>query len=126
MTRSASMELPCRQLRKTERPPTIVGSLARLAALQGRYDEAAEWFAKSRAVLEEDGIRPLRAVVDYDEALMHARRNAHGRHRARAPASRRGGRPVPRRRHDRLGQACRDALDLIASELAGGPIAPPR
>src|SRR5262249_24679732 len=53
-------------------------SLARLCALQGRYDEAVEWFAKARAVLDEQGARPLRAIVDYDEALMYARRGAAG------------------------------------------------
>jgi class 3 adenylate cyclase/tetratricopeptide (TPR) repeat protein len=53
-------------------------ALGRLCALTGRYDEASEWFAKARTVLEEDGQRPLRAIVDYDEALMYARRNAAG------------------------------------------------
>jgi hypothetical protein len=53
-------------------------SLARLCALHARYDEAARWFADARVVLEEDGARPLRAIVDYDEALMYARRNAEG------------------------------------------------
>jgi tetratricopeptide (TPR) repeat protein len=53
-------------------------SLARLCALQGRYDEAAEWFAKSRIVLDEQGARPLRAIADFDEAWMHIRRAAPG------------------------------------------------
>ena len=53
-------------------------SLARLCALQGRQDEAAEWFAKARTVLDEQGARPLRAVTDFDEALMYARRGASG------------------------------------------------
>jgi DNA-binding winged helix-turn-helix (wHTH) protein len=53
-------------------------SLARLSALQGQYDEAVEWFAKSRAVLEEQGARPLRAIADFDEALMYIRRRAAG------------------------------------------------
>jgi tetratricopeptide (TPR) repeat protein len=53
-------------------------SLARLCALQRRYDEAVEWFAKSRAVLEEQGARPLRAIADLDEALMYVRRGAAG------------------------------------------------
>jgi hypothetical protein len=44
--------------------------------LQGRYDEAGEWFAKSRVVLDEQGARPLRAIVDFDEALMEKRRGA--------------------------------------------------
>jgi tetratricopeptide (TPR) repeat protein len=53
-------------------------ALARLCALSGRYDEAGKWFAEARTVLEEAGARPLRAIVDYDEALMFARRNAEG------------------------------------------------
>ena len=53
-------------------------SLARLCALSGRFEEASEWLARARAVLEEQGARPLRAVADYDEALMFARRAAAG------------------------------------------------
>jgi tetratricopeptide (TPR) repeat protein len=53
-------------------------SMARLCALQGRYEEAATWFTKARAVLDEQGQRPLRAIVDFDEALMYARRDAPG------------------------------------------------
>jgi tetratricopeptide (TPR) repeat protein len=49
-------------------------SLARLCALQSRYDEAADWFAKVRGVLDEQGARPLRAITDCDEALMYVRR----------------------------------------------------
>ncbi|HTR63907.1 MAG TPA: AAA family ATPase [Candidatus Binataceae bacterium] len=49
-------------------------SLARLCSLQGRYDEAIEWFAKARVVLEENGSRPLRALTDFDEATMYLRR----------------------------------------------------
>jgi tetratricopeptide (TPR) repeat protein len=52
--------------------------LAQLCALQGRYDEAVEWFAKARIVLDEQGARPLRAIVDHDEALMYVRRGAAG------------------------------------------------
>src|SRR5262249_8670581 len=51
-------------------------SMGRLCALQARYDEATDWFAKARAVLDAQGQRPLRAIVDYDEALMYARRGA--------------------------------------------------
>ena len=40
--------------------------------------EAADWFAKARVVLEEQGARPLRAIADLDEAVMHLRRNTHG------------------------------------------------
>jgi len=53
-------------------------SLARLCALQGRYGEAGDWFAKARAVLEEQGARPLRAIADLDEALMYLRRSEDG------------------------------------------------
>jgi len=53
-------------------------SLARLCAVSGRFEEASEWFARARAVLEEQGARPLRAVADHDEALMYARRAADG------------------------------------------------
>jgi hypothetical protein len=49
-----------------------------LCALQGRYDEAGEWFANSRAVLEEQRARPLLAIADFDEAMMYARRGATG------------------------------------------------
>ncbi len=52
--------------------------LARLCALTGRHDEARGWFAAARRVLDEQGARPLRAVVDYDEALMYARRDTAG------------------------------------------------
>lgn len=48
-------------------------SLARLSALQGRYEEATEWLGRARAVLDKQGARPLRAIVDYDEALIHLR-----------------------------------------------------
>ncbi len=53
-------------------------AMAKLCALTGRYTEAEEWFAKARVVLDEQGARPLRAIVDYDEALMHVRRAGEG------------------------------------------------
>jgi class 3 adenylate cyclase/tetratricopeptide (TPR) repeat protein len=53
-------------------------SLARLCAVQNRYDEAADWFARARGVLDEQGARPLRALADYDEALMYIRRGSGG------------------------------------------------
>jgi hypothetical protein len=53
-------------------------SLARVCALQGRYDEATEWFAAARAVLDEQGARPLRAITDLDEALVYLRRGSSG------------------------------------------------
>ncbi len=49
-------------------------SLARLCALRGDYREATEWFARARAALDERGARPLRAIADYDEAVMYLRR----------------------------------------------------
>jgi class 3 adenylate cyclase len=53
-------------------------SLARLCALQGRVEEASDWFAKARDVLDEQGARPLRAIADYDQGLMYMRRGAAG------------------------------------------------
>ncbi len=53
-------------------------ALARLCALSGRYDDADEWFQVARNVLAEQGARPLRAIVDYDQALMYVRRDAAG------------------------------------------------
>jgi len=60
-------------------------SMARLCALRNRWDEAMDWFGKARAVLDEQGQRPLRAVVDHDEALMYLRRAAHHDHRRALP-----------------------------------------
>ena len=57
-------------------------ALGRLCALAGDRDEASHWFGAARAVLDEQGARPLRAVVDHDEALMHLRA---GDPRAAAP-----------------------------------------
>ena len=57
---------------------------ARLAALGGDAREAGRWFAESRLVLDEAGARPLRAIVDFDEGLMHHRLGAHGDGRLRA------------------------------------------
>jgi hypothetical protein len=53
-------------------------ALALICALQGRCDEAANWFAQARVVLEEQGARPLRAILDFEEARMHARRGPAG------------------------------------------------
>jgi tetratricopeptide (TPR) repeat protein len=58
-------------------------SLARLCALDGRPDEADHWFGQARLVLEEQGARPLRAIADFDQALMHIRA---GRPRQARPA----------------------------------------
>jgi class 3 adenylate cyclase len=60
-------------------------AMAHLCALTGRPGEAHDWFDRARAVLDEQGARPLRALVDLDEAWMEIRRGAHGdRDRARA------------------------------------------
>jgi tetratricopeptide (TPR) repeat protein len=48
-------------------------ALARLCALDGRHDDASRWFAEARVTLDAQGARPLRAIVDFDEALMHRR-----------------------------------------------------
>jgi DNA-binding SARP family transcriptional activator len=48
-------------------------ALARLCALDGRHDEASRWFAEARVALDAQGARPLRAIVDFDEALMYRR-----------------------------------------------------
>ena len=48
-------------------------ALARLCALDGRSDEASHWFAEARVTLDAQSARPLRAIVDFDEALMHRR-----------------------------------------------------
>jgi class 3 adenylate cyclase/tetratricopeptide (TPR) repeat protein len=53
-------------------------SLARLCAVQHRYDEAVDWFAKAREVLDDQGARPLRALTDYDEGVMYIRRASSG------------------------------------------------
>jgi len=53
-------------------------ALARLCALTDRHDEAERWFDEARRRLDEEGSRPLRAVCDFDEALMYARRGGAG------------------------------------------------
>ena len=60
-------------------------SLAWLCALQGRYDEASDFFAQARAALDEQGSRIVRAIVDYDEALMYLRRARGGDGRLARP-----------------------------------------
>ncbi len=60
-------------------------AMAQLCALTGRPGEAHHWFERARALLDEQGARPLRALVDLDEAWMEVRRGPHGdRNRARA------------------------------------------
>ncbi|MGH9042345.1 MAG: hypothetical protein ACRDZ3_19170 [Acidimicrobiia bacterium] len=53
-------------------------ALARLCAVNGRYDEALEWFGEARRVLEDEGAMPLLAVCDLDEATVRRRRAATG------------------------------------------------
>jgi len=53
-------------------------ALARVCALQGRFEEAQQWFAKARTALDRQGARPLRAITDFDEAWMYIRRAAPG------------------------------------------------
>lgn len=48
-------------------------ALARLRALEGRHSEARQWFDAARKTLDAQAARPLRAVVDHDEALMFMR-----------------------------------------------------
>ena len=43
-------------------------TVARMSSLLGELPEAEEWFARARVSLEATGQRPLRGVVDYDEA----------------------------------------------------------
>jgi DNA-binding SARP family transcriptional activator len=52
-------------------------SLARLCALDGRAEEAGHWFGRARSVLARQGARPLRAITDFDQALMQARQGNH-------------------------------------------------
>ena len=49
-------------------------ALGQLCVLTERFDEARAWFERARVVLDEEGSRPLRAIVDYVEAESIARR----------------------------------------------------
>ncbi len=62
------------------RTPMLDGRLAvaRLCALDGRQEEAVNWFAAAREVLGEQGARPLLAIVDFDEGLSYLRRGESG------------------------------------------------
>ena len=77
-------------------------SLARLCAVDGRVEEAAQWFGQARSALEEQGARPLRATTDFDQALMHARL---GRRASARPLLEASSQPVPADRHDRVAAA---------------------
>jgi ATP/maltotriose-dependent transcriptional regulator MalT len=56
-------------------------TVARMAALAGDLKEAALYFARTRQVTETSGQRPLRAIVDYDEALALLRNGSPDRSR---------------------------------------------
>lgn len=56
-------------------------TVARMAALAGDLKEAARYFTHARQVTEVGGQRPLRAIVDYDEALALVRAGSPDRSR---------------------------------------------
>jgi DNA-binding winged helix-turn-helix (wHTH) protein/tetratricopeptide (TPR) repeat protein len=92
LERAEGVEVVERNLRKKTLAPDFRHphadarlSLARLCALTGRFSEALAELDAARRVLEEQGARPLRAVVDFDEALVRIRRTGPG-DRARAGA----------------------------------------
>lgn len=58
-------------------------TVARMAALSGDLVEAALYFARARQVLESSGQRPVRAIVDYDEALALVRHDSPDRTRVK-------------------------------------------
>jgi tetratricopeptide (TPR) repeat protein len=49
-------------------------SMARLCALEHRYEEAEGWLESARQVIDEQGARPLRALTDLTQAEMYLRR----------------------------------------------------
>ena len=60
---------------------------ARLSAVMGRFDQAVEYFERARATLEQRGQPVLRAIVDYDEALVRFAHRQPGAARLLAAAS---------------------------------------
>lgn len=56
-------------------------TIARMAVLLGRPQEAREYFALSRAQSEAEGLKPVRAITDYDEALALIREGTADRNR---------------------------------------------
>jgi class 3 adenylate cyclase/tetratricopeptide (TPR) repeat protein len=52
--------------------------LAMVCALDGRVDEAREWFDEARRVLTEQGSEGMLVFVDFDEALANVRRGGPG------------------------------------------------
>lgn len=77
---SLRVQIACNGLEPDFRNPMTDArlSLAVLCGLLHRFDEAAEWFAKGRAVVDEEGARPQRARADFHEARMYLRRGAAG------------------------------------------------
>jgi DNA-binding CsgD family transcriptional regulator len=53
-------------------------TVARLATVLGRFDQAAAAFGRARERLERGGQRPMRAIVDYDEAVARSWRGQPG------------------------------------------------
>ena len=53
-------------------------AMAWACSLRKRFDEAHEWFDRSRETLDAEGSRSLRSRVDYEEAVMLSRRRAAG------------------------------------------------
>ncbi len=58
--------------------------VARMAALLGDLDQAGDYFARARRLLQADGRRHLLAIVDHDEALSLRCRGSAERERALA------------------------------------------
>jgi hypothetical protein len=55
----------------------------------GRFDQAVDYFERARATLEQRGQPVLRAIVDYDEALVRLSHEQPGADRLLAVASER-------------------------------------
>jgi DNA-binding SARP family transcriptional activator/tetratricopeptide (TPR) repeat protein len=47
-------------------------ALARVCAMDGRHAEAMQWFGEARAILDEQGARPLLAITDLDASRVAA------------------------------------------------------
>jgi tetratricopeptide (TPR) repeat protein len=60
---------------------------ARLSAVMGLFDQAVEYFERARVTLEQRGQPALRAIVDYDEALVRLAHRQPGAARLLAAAS---------------------------------------